>query len=200
MPKNQLFNTEDLIADAMTLFWDSGYSATSMNDLVSKTRVSRKGIYKSFTGKHELFTACLEHYREEIVTPAFAQVEDEGANLTSIERYFEFQIRLAEKIGFPGVGCLFGNTMTEAATHDTQAHELVVTHNKRLKLGFLNALYGELKSSPSTITDPELNELAELIACTTQGIWAHARVAEDANELRSKVKTLIMLVRLRITT
>jgi len=198
MPRNSKPNTEDIVAGAMTYFWNTGFSATSMNTLVNETGVSRKAIYKSFQSKDELFIACLEAYRDKIVTPAFEQVESKGANLASIEEYFECQIRLAEDSGFPGIGCLFGNTMTEIAPHDENIYKMVQSHNKRLELGFLNALKGELKQASNKINSRDLVKIVNLTACVAQGIWSHSRVAKDANELRTKVATLLELIEIRI--
>ncbi len=199
MPENkQQPAAEDLVFRAMERFWSYGFSATSMSSLVNKTGVSRKGIYGFFKGKDDLFKACLAMYNDKVVTPAFQQVESPKANLSSIENYFEQQISLAERLGFPGVGCLFGNTMTEIAPHDKAVRELVLAHNQRLEAGFLNALKGELKASPHRLNEQSLSNLASLIACTTQGIWSHSRTVKSAAELRTKVDALIQLIKSRI--
>lgn len=199
MPKHgQLSADEEFIFNAMEHFWNYGFSATSMSSLVNKTGVSRKGIYSQFKGKDDLFKACLAMYKDKVVTPAFRQVESQEANLASIENYFERQISLAERYGFPGIGCLFGNTMTEVAPHDKAVGELISAHNQRLEAGFLNALKGELKTSPSRLSKQSLTSLASLIACTTQGIWSHSRAVKSAAELRTKVDALIQLIKSRI--
>ncbi len=193
-------NTEHIIANAVSYFWRHGYSGTSMSSLVTEVGVNRKAIYASFNGKDDLFIACLKWYKDNIVTPAFQQVEAYGADLTNIEHYFRDQINLAEEFGFPGIGCLFGNTMTEIAPHNSTIQQLVLAHNKRLESGFLNALNGEISGSSEKISSEDLSEIATLISCIAQGIWSYSRVANNANELRSKAKTLIGLVRARINT
>ena len=117
-----------------------GYNATSLDDLVNATGVSRHGIYGDFGGKRALFLASLDHYSEAVVTPAFAEVEAGGADLTTVAGYFEHQIRRAEGPGLPGRGCLMANTMTEVAPRDDEVRKLVSAHADRLRYGFANAL------------------------------------------------------------
>ena len=198
MPNNTQYDRNHIVSAAMNHFWDFGFSATSMNSLTKKPGISRKGIYSLFSSKNELFIACLEKYKDDVVTPAFAQVEKKGASLIDVKKYFETQIELADQSGFPGLGCLLGNTMTEIASHDDDIYQRTKAHHIRLKDGFLNALRGEIGTSSDVITRTEQVALAELIACTTQGIWAYSRLANNADELRSKVAMLLKLVEIRI--
>ncbi len=74
MPRPPTHTPERIVARALPRFWWSGYSQTSMDDLVRATGASRHAIYQAFGGKRELFIACLGRYRETVVTPAFSQV------------------------------------------------------------------------------------------------------------------------------
>jgi TetR/AcrR family transcriptional regulator, transcriptional repressor for nem operon len=94
----------------MRLFWSKGFEATSMDDLVRATGVSRYGIYEAASGKEGLFLACLETYSQAIVTPAFADVERGDADIGAISGYFERQIAAGEHAGLPGPGCLMANS------------------------------------------------------------------------------------------
>ncbi|MEZ0219430.1 MAG: TetR/AcrR family transcriptional regulator [Tardiphaga sp.] len=49
--------------DAVTrAFWDNGYHATSIADLVAATGVHRNSLYATYGDKHQLFLAALESY------------------------------------------------------------------------------------------------------------------------------------------
>ena len=128
------------------MFWTRGYYATSVDDLVRATGVSRHGLYSEFRDKRGLFVAAVETYVETVVSPAFARVEAEGAKLADIRAYFDTQISLAVERGLPGPGCLVANTMTESGPHDEVFGALVRRHLDRLNSGFRNALQGSLAS------------------------------------------------------
>ena len=187
-----------IVAKAMKLFWELGYSATSMSVLAQQQDVSRKGIYSLFDSKDELFVACLEKYNDEVVTPAFSQVEEKGASFIDVRRYFETQIAMAEKIGFPGVGCLIANTMTEIAPHNQQVLKKITSHHNRLEAGYLNALKGELNDSFNSTSTVKLADIAGFMACTTQGLWSYSRIISSASDLRSKVDIFIESIEARL--
>ena len=46
----------------MEQFWAAGYEATSLQQLLEATSLSRSSLYQAFGGKQALFERCLEHY------------------------------------------------------------------------------------------------------------------------------------------
>lgn len=188
MPRSKSHSKEALVSDAMHIFWTHGFAATSMDDLVRKTGVSRHGIYSDVGGKHDLYLAGFTAYQDEVVSPAFAQVEAEGAGLNEIAAYFESQIALAEAGGLPGPGCLAANAMTETAPHNDKVESEVKAHNRRLKEGFSNALSSVFKFE-------EVDDLAEFLLINAQGLWSLSRVVSDAAILRRHVATTMSLLK-----
>ena len=59
-PKN--FEREDVIQQAMEVFWLKGYAATSLSDLTDITGLNKKSLYNEFGSKQELFKIALDHY------------------------------------------------------------------------------------------------------------------------------------------
>ncbi|AME28364.2 hypothetical protein AXG89_31705 (plasmid) [Burkholderia sp. PAMC 26561] len=168
-----------------------------MADLVDATGASRAAIYSEFGGKDQLFVACLEAYKEKIVTPAFSRVEADGAMLNAVHAYFEFQISRGVAKGLPGSGCLFANTMTELAPHDHLAMAKVREHNARLTAGFYQVL-GNENAAEKRLGGVELHALAVMMTTSTQGLWSISRTVDDSAVLRRIVCTLISLVTDRV--
>ena len=172
---------------AMRHFWAHGYHGSSIRDLVAATGVSRHGLYGDFDDKEALFEATLATYRDEIVSPAFAQVEAEGANLASIAAYFEQQIQLAERSGLPGPGCLLANTMVGVGPHDPRFQRAVEAHLSRLTAGFRHAL----GNAGGCLAPSDLDGLAEFLTISAQGLWSVSRTAKTAVPLRRYVAQLL---------
>ncbi|MBY0597786.1 TetR/AcrR family transcriptional regulator [Bacillus bingmayongensis] len=57
------FNKEHALNKAMYLFWEKGYDATYISDLIDTMGISRSTLYDSFGDKDELFKQVLEHYK-----------------------------------------------------------------------------------------------------------------------------------------
>ena len=184
MPRSTSFTAAQLAERALQHFWVEGFHASSMDDLVKATGVSRHGIYATFGGKKELFLACFDQYQKSVVTPAFKIVEKLEADLADVSAYFENQITLGEAAGLPGPGCFVVNSATEVAPNDPAVMELVNQHNDRLKQGFAGAIQ---QSSPS-IERTRALEIAEVMVIFTNGLWMMSRSVTDANVLRLAVR------------
>ena len=178
----------------MRHFWQNGYHATSMDDLVTATGVNRHAIYSGIGGKSELYRRGFAAYQASVVAPAFSAVEQVDAGLAAIAGFFEFQIARAEAAGLPGPGCLVANATTETAPHDPQIAAEVAAHNARLKAGFAHALANENRQLPRD----ELEALAEFLVVTAQGLWSMSRAVTSAALLRAHVLTILSLLRARL--
>jgi AcrR family transcriptional regulator len=59
-PKN--FSREDVLEEAMPVFYKHGFAGTSHQELERATGVNKSGLYTEFRDKEDLFVACLRHY------------------------------------------------------------------------------------------------------------------------------------------
>ena len=200
MPRPRSYSRAQVIDTAMQRFWYFGFEATSIDDLVRATGVSRHGLYTEFSGKEALFEVCLAAYSNSVVTPAFQQVEAEGATLNEVNSFFVQQIALAETVGLPGPGCLMANTMTEVAPHQTPVLALVAQHNDRLKAGFENALRGSVRSTGKRPSRQVIGELADLLVIFTNGLWSVSRTIDDGRQLKRAVRSFLKSITARIST
>jgi len=57
------FNKEHALDKAMYLFWEKGYDATYISDLIETMGISRSTLYDSFGDKDELYKLVLERYK-----------------------------------------------------------------------------------------------------------------------------------------
>jgi TetR/AcrR family transcriptional regulator, transcriptional repressor for nem operon len=194
MPRTPAHSSDEIIYAAMLHFWQNGYHATSMDDLVTATGVNRHAIYSGIGGKSELYRRGFTAYRAAVVTPAFSAVEQVDAGLAAIGGYFEFQIARAEAAGLPASGCLVANATTETAPHDPQIADEVAAHNARLKAGFAHALANENCQLPRD----ELETLADFLVVSAQGLWSMSRTVISAAPLRAHVSTILSLLHTRL--
>jgi TetR/AcrR family transcriptional repressor of nem operon len=196
MPRAKQYDRKEVLARAMALFWARGYYATSIDDLVAATGVSRHGLYAEFGDKRGLFVAVMETYFETVVSPAFSRVEAKGAGFADIRAYFDTQIGLAVAKALPGSGCLVANTMTESGPHEAAFGVLVRRHLDRLEAGFRNALQ-QAAARRRRVAD--IDGLARFLTISAQGLWSVSRVTPEAGPLRAYVDYLLRSVEERLT-
>ena len=77
--------TVKLILDVATrLFFEKGYDATSLQDIINETNLSKGAIYHHFSSKEEIFEAIFHRIGEENTT-ALAKVRD-NPSLNGLEK------------------------------------------------------------------------------------------------------------------
>lgn len=64
MARTRAFDEDQALDRAMTLFWERGYEAASVRELVAATGISTSSLYNAFGDKREVYIAALERYRE----------------------------------------------------------------------------------------------------------------------------------------
>ena len=117
MARHKEFDPDVAMQEAMEAFWERGYAATSVNDLLEEMGLNRGSLYGTFGDKKQLFLAALEKYdaqrgqalRELLETPASAK-----AALRGLVEHVAEDCR-----GEQGRrGCLAAKAAMELAPHD----------------------------------------------------------------------------------
>lgn len=63
MARPKEFEQDAALERAMNLFWENGYEATSIRDLIAYVGISSSSIYNTFGDKQDIYRAALERYR-----------------------------------------------------------------------------------------------------------------------------------------
>lgn len=64
MARPLAFDPAAALDRAVDLFWERGYAATTLDDLLTAMRISRASLYNTFGDKHALFLAALGRFRQ----------------------------------------------------------------------------------------------------------------------------------------
>ncbi|MFN7116004.1 MAG: TetR/AcrR family transcriptional regulator [Saprospiraceae bacterium] len=85
MARNKAFDESDVLHKAMDVFWEKGYCATSMEDLVDRMGINRASMYNTFGDKHQLFLEALNHYRRQQAHDMIALLEQSPSVKAAIQ-------------------------------------------------------------------------------------------------------------------
>jgi len=117
------FNQAEALHAAMLQFWESGYAASSMQDLVDRMGISRQSLYDTYGNKRKLFEAALARYRAEIIEPKVAEIRDPAR--TPREAIYDYLESIARGATDTPVGCLLVRTATEIPVDDEEIGPLI---------------------------------------------------------------------------
>jgi TetR/AcrR family transcriptional repressor of nem operon len=123
MARTKEFDQEQALDAAMHLFWERGYEATSIQELVDATGVQRQSLYDTFGSKHEIFLQSLMRYQalEHHHASDLIQSHPKGG-LPLIRAIFE---SCASQTVCDARGCFVVNCAAELGTSDAAVAERV---------------------------------------------------------------------------
>ena len=185
MARPKGFERDTVLEQAMDLFWDRGYNATSIQDLEAALKINRTSLYREFGSKHAFFLAVLDQYRDEWITRGLRNLVSSTEGLASIQEFFLSTVDALEGSGWRS--CLMSNSATEMSIHDPETAIRTTAHMARVESAFLVALQravalGEL--SP----DAQLDDLACYLTTIQHGLGVMGKATGDRRHLDKTVE------------
>jgi AcrR family transcriptional regulator len=125
---------EDEVLDALVgLFWEKGFEAASLCDIVETAGLNKSSLYNTFGSKDEVFARVLERYME-MRSAMFAEAMAGDGGLEHLGAYFSMLREEAGSDG-PALGCLAVNASTELGLRDDRVAELSAKFRSTLSDG-----------------------------------------------------------------
>ena len=183
MARPREFDVQQAVGAALSTFWERGYEATSMEDLLDAMGLTKGSLYKAFGDKHSLFLLSLQEYLDQLFEKMTDAVEfgsdDPVQSLTSLMGVVE---NLCCKQA-TSRGCFAVNTVVELSQRDEKASEILKKHLVRVEK-LLTVLIRKGQERGDFRTDTSAEHLAEAIFVYIFGMLAQSRGI--ANQARTK--------------
>lgn len=130
---------EGVVLDAaIQCFWDKGFEATSVRDLIDCTGLTAASLYNAYGDKRSLFRSALDQYIETSIGARIGRCEL-LPGLDAIKGFFQEILRrsLADR---DLKGCMMVNAALEVAPHDPEFRTIISAILKRIESFFLAAI------------------------------------------------------------
>jgi len=124
MPWEKSFNEQDVIEKAMLVFWERGYEATSIANLIEGTGINRGSLYNAFGGKRQLFVQSLLKYDVETRRAFLAELESLDNPRQAFKALFDALVQQAQD-DTKKKGCFLVNTSLEFSVHNEEIQRIV---------------------------------------------------------------------------
>jgi TetR/AcrR family transcriptional repressor of nem operon len=182
MPRLKEFEPETALGRALELFWQRGYEATSIADLVAHLGVARASIYATFGSKHDLYLKALRRYLDTRDAEPVAILSRQGPALPAIRALVEMYVD-ATLHDENGRGCMVVNAAVERAGCDEDAARLVQRSWDSLETA-LTMAFTRARTEGELPADRDPRALARFLVVFLQGIRVLGRADADPARIR----------------
>lgn len=125
MARPRTFDEASVVDAARDRFWLSGYAATSLDDLVDATGLTRGSLYNAFGDKHSLYLRSFESYCAQIINSIRTQLAGpDDAAADRLRALVRRGVDNASSADAPPLACFLSKATTELATRDPQVATL----------------------------------------------------------------------------
>ncbi|CAH0998994.1 HTH-type transcriptional repressor ComR [Neolewinella maritima] len=170
MPRETAFDETAILERARNLFWEKGYTATSIQDLEAALGIRRSSIYNTFGGKRQLYDRTLAQYQEENLSrlrTALLNTPDLRAALITL--FTQAASQLHPECLTSSRGCYIVNATTEMANSCADALTFVSDNREQFTTILHEALAGsQVRGQLDKDADPM--ELADFLFLCYNGL------------------------------
>jgi TetR/AcrR family transcriptional regulator, transcriptional repressor for nem operon len=180
--RTKQFDPDAALQKALELFWERGYEATSIADLVEHLGIARASIYATFGGKHDLYLKALERYQGARDPGIVTMLSQPGPVLPAIrallEDYASESLHDQRRRGCMGV-----NAAVELMSRDPQVARRVESSWNTMET-MLAAALTRARAQGELPADKDPAALARFLLVVLQGMRVFGRADPNPDRLR----------------
>ncbi len=192
MSRPREYDRDEVLKKTTNLFWEKGFEATSINEVVARTGLNKHSLYNEFGDKERLFLLCIDEYVNKSIKELSDILTKKPLGLSNIEKLFDNRVDYAATKDCKG--CLLFNSVTEKEILSEEVNQKV----KSLLSGFNVSFYSCLKAAQDMgeiSNEKNCKILASYLACFLSGLVNVGKNEEKRKELRNIVDVALSAVK-----
>ena len=189
MARTPEFDQEQVLDAALRAFWQKGYEATSLPDLLEATGLARQSLYNTFGDKRALFLASLRRYAD-VGVGRLSEALEGGSVRAAIRGVFEDVLHCAER----DRGCFLVNAGTELLPRDPEVGRLVASAMARQERALAEALRRGVRQGELHLTPRRIEQTARFLVGALQGLRVMVKAMPDSPALQDVVAVALRAI------
>ncbi|MFF4653420.1 TetR/AcrR family transcriptional regulator [Streptomyces sp. NPDC001380] len=189
-PRN--FDERQVLGSVREQFWDRGYTATSVSDLMEVTGLGKGSLYGAFGDKRQLFLRTLDEYRAEQLDAVRGALEGPGTALERLTGLLE-GVSDGYRNDAQRRGCLLANSTSELHGQDPDVVSRARSTYQAVE-DLLVACVEEAQRDGDLDRGTGARELGRLLLSVLQGIEFLAKTGMDGAALKGIGNTALALL------
>lgn len=190
MARPRTFDEAQVLRAVRDQFWNKGYAATSMDDLMKVTGLGKGSLYGAFGDKHQLFLRIFDTYCVSSVESVRQALE--GPDAGALERLRRYLLGAATASAGPSRrGCLLARGTAELSGQGaTDVTDRALAALQGVEEHFARCLeQAQRQGDVAAGADPR--KLAAMLLAVFRGLEALGRAGMDEASLRGVVETAL---------
>ncbi|MGW1024249.1 TetR/AcrR family transcriptional regulator [Streptomyces sp. NPDC002577] len=184
MARPKQFDPDVAVEQAMEVFWQKGYGATTPRNLADALGIGMGSLYNTFGSKHALFERALSRYVDGRLRVLAELLEGSAPVRERLRKALEFMVDEGAQ------GCMMVNTAGELAGTD-EAAVRVVRRDFDLVEDVFRALVEEGQRSGEIAPDRDPATLGSLLLSAMVGLRLLARIEDGPDRLHRVIDATI---------
>ncbi|OLF55787.1 TetR/AcrR family transcriptional regulator [Pseudomonas chlororaphis] len=167
------FDRQQALHKARDVFWQRGFEATSMSDLVDALGIASARIYAAFGSKEALFREAIELYESGDGAFADAALDDDISARDAIERMLREAVELYTQADRP-LGCMVVSAATNCSADNDSIREWLAEHRRDRTRSIIERLEQAVRSGELP-KRTDVMSLGDCYATVLHGLSVQAR-------------------------
>lgn len=192
MVRTKEFDPDTALDAALDLFWERGYEATSVQDLVDHLGIGRGSLYATFGSKHELYLKALDRYLRSRDPDPIALLGRPGPALpavrTLVRTYADEAARDVRRRG-----CMIVNAAMERVPGDPVVTRRVQASWRALERALAAALT-RARDQGELAADKDPAAIARYLLVVLQGLRVVGKAGPGAARLRDAAELALSVL------
>ena len=184
------FDRTEALNKAMKVFWQKGYTATSMNDLYEAMGIKSPSLYAAFGSKEDLYEEVLLHYEQSVAPVIWGHMSTEPSPRQAVWLWLERSADILTQTDMPH-GCMV--TLSAVGSEGNDRLGEIVRRLRTSGIDLLKARLLEAQQQGDLPASVDIDALTRLYISVQQGMSIQARDGAGRETLLSIARMAMIL-------
>jgi TetR/AcrR family transcriptional regulator, copper-responsive repressor len=187
------YDPDVALENALSVFWENGYSATSLDMLSEATEMNRPSLYAAFGDKQSIYLKSFARIAERMGMEFSKRLNEENDIATALARFFAHAIDVYLSGESGRRGCFVMSTATAEAINDTHIQKSLAVVTNQID-SILEKRLACAKAEGQLPAKADTTELALLAGATLHSLSIRARAGQRRPTLEALAKTAVATI------
>jgi TetR/AcrR family transcriptional regulator, transcriptional repressor for nem operon len=194
MSRPVAFNKNNILIQAIEVFWKNGYHETTTQELVKATGLSKSSMYNTFSDKRGLFLEVLNTHIKNVQV-FYTQALNQPSGVISNIEYVLRTMQQDNVVDKDFKGCFISNTAIELASHDKEIQQ-IIDENRLFIVNIITRSIAKGIEKGELSGSLDANSLGQFYYTLINGIKIDGKISRDPEIFEKTIQTGLLLLKI----